>query len=138
MGEGGLKETDQGLYRALFEASPVAMWLYDQERLTILAANDAASLLYGWTREEFLSMTARDLFVGIDSAELARSFAEMTRPAGSTAQGRFEGSDRQARGRVLATLTRGPAPRASFEPRIVAGLVADRLVTLDGDSVRLP
>ena len=51
---------------------------------------------------------------------------------------RFEGSDRQARGRVLATLTRGPAPRASFEPRIVAGLVADRLVTLDGDSVRLP
>ena len=56
----------------------------------------------------------------------------------STAQRRFEGSDRQARGRVLATLTRGPAPRATFEPRIVDGLVADRLVTLDGDSVRLP
>jgi A/G-specific adenine glycosylase len=56
----------------------------------------------------------------------------------STGQPRFEGSDRQARGRVLATLTRGPAPRATFEPRIVDGLVADRLVTLDGDSVRLP
>src|SRR4051794_30540427 len=56
----------------------------------------------------------------------------------TTAQRRFEGSDRQARGRVLATLTGGPAPRTAFEPRIVDGLVADRLVTLDGDSVRLP
>ena len=56
----------------------------------------------------------------------------------STAQGRFEGSDRQARGQVLSALTRGPAPIAAFDRGIVAGLVADRLVTIDGAIVRLP
>ena len=56
----------------------------------------------------------------------------------STPQSRFEGSDRQARGRVLKALTTGAVSPRSFEPRIVAGLVADRLVVHDGDRIRLP
>lgn len=56
----------------------------------------------------------------------------------SAPQSRFEGSDRQARGRVLLALTKGSVPAQSFPARIVDGLVADRLVVRDGDSIRLP
>lgn len=58
----------------------------------------------------------------------------------STRQARFEGSDRQARGVVLAALTAAhtPLPVAEFDRRIVAGLVADGLVELDRGRVALP
>ena len=44
-------------YRALFEAHPMPMWVYDVATLRFLAVNDAAILQYGYTREQFLSMT---------------------------------------------------------------------------------
>jgi A/G-specific adenine glycosylase len=56
----------------------------------------------------------------------------------STPQSRFEGSARQARGRVLERLTGGPAPVNEFAAHIVDGLLADRLVVKEGDFVRLP
>ncbi|MEL6892124.1 MAG: A/G-specific adenine glycosylase [Actinomycetota bacterium] len=56
----------------------------------------------------------------------------------STTQAPFEGSDRQARGRVLAALGSGPAPTADFDPRIVRGLVDDGLIEQLGDAIRLP
>jgi A/G-specific adenine glycosylase len=56
----------------------------------------------------------------------------------STPQSRFEGSERQARGRVLKTLTGGPAPSDAFPAHVVAGLVSDRLVVRDGGRLRLP
>jgi A/G-specific adenine glycosylase len=56
----------------------------------------------------------------------------------STGQAPFEGSDRQARGRVLRALADGPRPPADFDDRIVAGLVADGLVESDGSTLRLP
>ena len=56
----------------------------------------------------------------------------------STPQSRFEGSDRQARGRVMKALTHGPEAAESFAPHIVDSLVADRLVVRDGGDLRLP
>ncbi|BAN01740.1 HhH-GPD family protein [Ilumatobacter coccineus] len=56
----------------------------------------------------------------------------------STKQARFEGSDRQARGRVLASLAAGPRPTDAFDERIVHGLLADGLVETVGDRLRLP
>ncbi|MEM1333730.1 MAG: A/G-specific adenine glycosylase [Actinomycetota bacterium] len=53
-------------------------------------------------------------------------------------QARFEGSDRQARGRVLRCLVQGARPSTDFDERIVAGLVADGLVERDGAALRLP
>lgn len=54
-------------------------------------------------------------------------------------QARFEGSDRQARGQVLAALGPGCRPAHDFDQHIVAGLVSDGLVTLDGaGTVSLP
>jgi len=45
----------------LFEASPTPMWVYDAETLAFLAVNDAAIRHYGYSRDEFLTMTIRDI-----------------------------------------------------------------------------
>lgn len=48
-------------HRLVFEQNPQPMWIYDEHTLRILAVNDAASKHYGWTHEEFLRMTLRDM-----------------------------------------------------------------------------
>lgn len=48
-------------YRLLFKANPCPMWLCDQETLQFLAVNDAAVHHYGYTREEFLAMSAKQI-----------------------------------------------------------------------------
>ena len=56
----------------------------------------------------------------------------------STKQARFEGSARQARGRVLAELAGGSRRVAGFDGAIIDTLLADGLVTLSGGMVSLP
>jgi A/G-specific adenine glycosylase len=56
----------------------------------------------------------------------------------STRQARFDGSDRQARGRVLAALHDGPCRASEFDERIVASLVADGLIELRDGIACLP
>ncbi len=48
-------------YRLLFEKNPLPMWVFDVKSLYFLAANDAALAHYGYTRNEFLRMTIKDL-----------------------------------------------------------------------------
>ena len=48
-------------YRDLFEKNPNSMMVYDVETLALLAANDAALANYGFSRDEFLGMTLRDI-----------------------------------------------------------------------------
>ncbi|HJZ11811.1 MAG TPA: response regulator, partial [Acidobacteriota bacterium] len=48
-------------YRLLFESNPLPMWVYDGQMLSILAVNDAAVEHYGYSRDEFLSMTIKEL-----------------------------------------------------------------------------
>lgn len=48
-------------YSLLFESNPCPMLVFDAESLAILAVNAAAIRLYGYSREEFLSMTIRDI-----------------------------------------------------------------------------
>lgn len=47
--------------RQLFEANPWPMWVYDLETLRFLAVNNAAISHYGYSREEFLAMTIKDI-----------------------------------------------------------------------------
>jgi diguanylate cyclase (GGDEF)-like protein/PAS domain S-box-containing protein len=51
----------EALYREMFDANPHSMWVFDTETLAFLAVNDAAIRHYGWSREEFLSMTIADI-----------------------------------------------------------------------------
>jgi PAS domain S-box-containing protein len=48
-------------YRPLFALSPQPAWVYDSDTLRFLEVNEAAVRSYGWTREEFLAMTLRDI-----------------------------------------------------------------------------
>jgi two-component system cell cycle sensor histidine kinase/response regulator CckA len=52
---------DAERYRLLFDNNPVPMWAYDVTTLGFLAVNDAAVKTYGFTREEFLGMSLRDV-----------------------------------------------------------------------------
>ena len=47
--------------RFLFEASPLPLWVYDLETLRFLDVNEVACTKYGYSREEFLAMTIRDI-----------------------------------------------------------------------------
>ena len=51
----------EATYRLLFDANPHPMFVIDVETLGFLAANDAAVATYGFSRDEFLSMTAADI-----------------------------------------------------------------------------
>jgi len=48
-------------YRLLFEANPNPMWVCDIGSFRFLAVNDAAVEHYGYSRDEFLSMTVGDV-----------------------------------------------------------------------------
>jgi len=48
-------------FRLLFDGNPLPMWVYDNDSLRFLAVNDAAVDHYGYSREQFLSMTLLDI-----------------------------------------------------------------------------
>ncbi|RPI05928.1 MAG: PAS domain S-box protein [Ignavibacteriae bacterium] len=48
-------------YRLLFKNNPAPMWVFDADSLAFLAVNDFAVDHYGYSREEFLSMTIKDI-----------------------------------------------------------------------------
>ncbi len=57
-------------YRELFEHNPAPMWVFEIETLRFLAVNGAATELYGYSREEFLARTLRDIRPPEDVARL--------------------------------------------------------------------
>jgi hypothetical protein len=48
-------------YRLLFERNPEPLWVYDRETLAFLAVDHAAEQQYGYSEEEFLRMTLKDI-----------------------------------------------------------------------------
>ena len=48
-------------FRLLFEGNPVPIWVVDRDSLRFLAVNEAAIVHYGYSREQFMSMTVADL-----------------------------------------------------------------------------
>src|SRR5689334_5199241 len=57
--EHALRDSEER-YRLLFESTPQPIWVYNEETLAFLAVNEAATRIYGFDRDEFLSMTIRD------------------------------------------------------------------------------
>ncbi|MCC6615644.1 MAG: PAS domain S-box protein [Anaerolineae bacterium] len=48
-------------YRMLFLSNPMPMWIYDPATMTILDVNEAATVHYGYSREDFLRLSPRNL-----------------------------------------------------------------------------
>lgn len=70
-------EASERRYRMLFENNPQPMWMFDVDSLRFLDVNEAAILHYGYTREEFLSMTLLDLRPSAEDADkLLKNIAE--------------------------------------------------------------
>ncbi len=59
-------------YRALFELNPAPMWICDEDTLAFLDVNEAAQKLYGWPRNQFLRLTAKDIRPPEDVPEFLR------------------------------------------------------------------
>jgi len=78
--ETALRESEE-LYRELFDKSADALMVFDAETLKIEDVNPKTQELYGYTRDELLSLTALDI-----SAEPEQSRASMSDVAGGNAQ----------------------------------------------------
>ena len=57
-------------YRPLFALSPQPAWVVDSQTLRFLEVNEAAVRSYGWTRDEFLGMSLRDIRPPSEQANL--------------------------------------------------------------------
>jgi PAS domain S-box-containing protein len=64
-------------YQLIFERAPAPMWVFDVESLALLAVNDAAVAQYGYTRDEFLGLTLRDLRPATELAAFWRAATAM-------------------------------------------------------------
>ncbi len=80
-----LLQHHEAQYRLLFDAHPEPMWVYDEQSLQFLAVNDAAVKRYGWTRDEFLTMTLADIRPEEDMEAVRAQIADT--PAGPRISG---------------------------------------------------
>jgi two-component system, cell cycle sensor histidine kinase and response regulator CckA len=69
----------EAAHRLFFDSNPNASYIVDAESLQVLAANDAALQLYGYTRAEFMQLALFDLRYPEDQQRLA----EILHKAGS-------------------------------------------------------
>jgi diguanylate cyclase (GGDEF)-like protein/PAS domain S-box-containing protein len=73
-------ERSRESFRVLFEQHPHPMWVYDLETLRFLEVNERAIECYGYTRDEFLSMTIADIRTKEDARKLLR-YLRVERPS---------------------------------------------------------
>ena len=71
-------QESEARYRHLFEANPHPMWIYDLETLAFLAINDAAVAHYGYSRDQFLAMTIKDIRPSADVQRLLENVAQVS------------------------------------------------------------
>ena len=66
----------EALFDALFADQTQPMWVVDASTLAFLAVNDAATRLYGYSKDEFLRLSADVIRPAEDVDDLRRAFAE--------------------------------------------------------------
>ena len=66
------------IYENFYKSNPHPMWIYDLETLAFLDVNDAAVRYYGYSKEEFLSMTIKDIRPPEDIPALLSNVAKVT------------------------------------------------------------
>ncbi|QNI34066.1 PAS domain S-box protein [Alloacidobacterium dinghuense] len=112
----------------LFEKNPNPMWIYDSETLRFLDVNQSAIDQYGWSREEFLSMTILDIRPEADF-ELVRLSAKQSGSQSSSGPWRHlhkDGSEHFVR------ISSFPAEHASRPARaVIVNNVTDLMRTTE-------
>ncbi|MET0263324.1 MAG: PAS domain-containing protein [Rariglobus sp.] len=74
-----LLQASEDQQHILFDSNPLPVWIYDCETLRFLAVNQSAFRIYGYTREEFLGMTIRDIRPPSDIPKLEAQLPGITR-----------------------------------------------------------
>src|SRR5882724_9735961 len=77
-----LRESDER-YQLLFRRNPMPMWVYDLETLAFLAVNEMAMRNYGYSVEEFLALTIKEIRPPEELPLLLRVLANPGQSAGS-------------------------------------------------------
>ncbi len=65
-------------YRLLFENNPIPMWVYDLKTLRFLDVNAATITRYGFSKDEFLKMSIKDIRPPEEIPLLEKNIAERT------------------------------------------------------------
>jgi len=64
------------MFDILIQKNPEPIFIYDKENLKFLEVNEAALMLYGYTRDEFLQLDLTDLYSPEDIQTLLDSFSD--------------------------------------------------------------
>lgn len=96
LAEAALKESEER-YRNLFNAISDPLFVYDRETLAYLAVNNAAVQQYGYSRDEFLGMTIKD----IRPVEDVSALLEMLATAGTELEDRGVWRHRKYDGTII-------------------------------------
>lgn len=72
-------EGSEARYRLLFDIHPHPMWVVDSRTLAFLAVNESAVSLYGYSKEQFLTMTADQIRPPEDVPRLLKVFEDQSR-----------------------------------------------------------
>jgi len=91
----------EALCRALFDDSPIPMWVYDVETRGLLMANDSAARTYGFSVDQLLAMRLDDLYAPDEVARLQTILTQPKAVFGGTGIWRL----RRADGGELAVVT---------------------------------
>jgi len=78
LAELALRESEER-YRLLFESTPQPICVYDVETLRFLTVNEAAIRAYGYTRDEFLSLTIDDISLSVENGLSSRPCLHQTK-----------------------------------------------------------
>jgi PAS domain S-box-containing protein len=101
--------------RALFEGIDDAVFVHDDQG-RILEANPAACRRLGYTRDEFLRLTTRD----IDAPDFAAGFADRFKAQMQTGRFQCEGRHRTKDGRVIPVDINTAAIQINGQPAVLA------------------
>jgi PAS domain S-box-containing protein len=74
-------------YRLIFEGNPVPMWISDLSTYAFLEVNEAALKQYGYSREELLLMTTKDIRPPDEAERLVKYFGDVANKQPSSGVG---------------------------------------------------
>ncbi|TAH08211.1 MAG: PAS domain S-box protein [Sphingobacteriia bacterium] len=114
-------EASEKKYSNLFHLSPQPMWVFELETLKFKQVNESAIKHYGYTEEEFLSMTILDLRPKSEITTFLEAFNKMDTQLGAISSGKFKHKKKD--GTIINMDTRGYV--LEFEGKISKHIVAN-------------